>query len=71
MTEKVYIQKHNKHIKVTFHYNTDLIDIMHDFNGFYIHTEKSWQFPSSKLSILRETLKHKMYDVRLIKSKVL
>lgn len=71
MAEKVYIEKDVDKIKLSFHYNTDLIDIMHDFNGWYIPSEKKWQFPLSKLSNIRETLKHKMYDVRLIKSKVL
>ena len=71
MAEKVYIQKQGDKIKLTFHYNTDLVEIMNNFGGWYIKSERAWQFPSSILSIIRDTLKKKMYNVQFIKSKVL
>ena len=63
MTERVYIEKQKNRIKLTFHYNTDLIDIMREFNGWYKGNEKAWYFPLHKLHPLHDALKQKMYTI--------
>jgi len=71
MVVRVNIILDEKKMKVKFRYNTDLVEIMQDFNGWFIRAEKAWQFPSSKFTTIRDTLKQKMYNVNVIKSKVL
>jgi len=67
MTEKVYIIKKERSIKIKFRYNTDLIDIMNDYKGWYFKHDKSWVFPLSKFEKIKDELKHLMYDVRVTK----
>lgn len=63
MAEKVRIIKFNKQIKVKFHYNEDLVEIMRDFDGYWNRKEKAWFFPAYKKSELRDELTKRMYEV--------
>ena len=67
MVEKVHIIKKEKSIKITFRYNTDLIDIMRDHKGLYFRHDRSWVFPLSRFEKIKDELRHLMYDVRVSK----
>ena len=67
MAQRVRIRKGEKVIKVHFMYNTDLVDIMREHNGWWIYKEKCWQFPVGRLSEIYDDLTSKMYKVEIIK----
>jgi len=67
MVQKVIIRKGEKVFRVNFTYNPDLIDIMHDHNGWYFKKEKAWQFPLWKLENLYDELTGKLYKVEIKK----
>lgn len=48
-------------------YNTDLIDIMRDHDGWWYKKEKAWQFPIGKLTELYDKLTNKKYNVEITK----
>jgi len=62
--QTVNIRLEGNKIKVKFIYNTDLIDIMRDHNGYFLRKERAWIFPKSKFGELRDELKKKMYIVK-------
>lgn len=66
MAEKVRIIKFKNQIKVKFHYNEDLVEIMRDFNGYYNKKEKAWFLHAYKKSELRDELVRRMYDVIIL-----
>jgi len=66
MAEKVRIIKINNQIKVKFHYNEDLVEIMNDFGGYWNKKERAWFFPAYKKSELRDELVRRMYDVVIL-----
>lgn len=48
-------------------YNTDLIDIMRDHEGWWFKKERCWQFPLWKLEPLYDELTEKHYKVEIVK----
>jgi len=67
MVQTVKIRKGEKSFKVHFMYNTDLVDIMNDHDGWWNRKERCWQFPNHKFDRLYDELTDKMYRVRIIK----
>jgi len=67
MVQTVKIRKGEKIIRVHFMYNTDLVDIMRDHNGWWFRKEKAWQFPVGKLTELRDHLTKEKYNVTITK----
>jgi len=69
MQSPIKIQKEGRHINVTFEYNTDLVEIMREQGGWWVRKNKSWMFPASRLSKLREELVSKKYKVEILPEK--
>jgi len=67
MVQSVKIRKGEKIIRVHFMYNTDLIDIMREHDGWWFKKEKAWQFPIGKLTEVYEHLTNERYNVTIIK----
>ena len=67
MTQTVNIRKGEKIIRVHFMYNTDLIDIMREHDGWWFKREKAWQFPIGKLNEVYDHLTNEKYNVKIIK----
>jgi len=70
MVQTVIIRKEEKQIKVSFSFNTDLVETMREIKedfgrGFYYKKEKSWIFPKEMLSPVRDILVKKMYNVEI------
>jgi len=65
MVQTVKIRKGEKSFKVHFMYNTDLVDIMNDNNGWWYRKERCWVFPNNKFDSLYDELTKKMYKVRI------
>lgn len=63
--EKVKIVNDGKRIRLFFHYNEALIEIMREHRGWWIKKDKCWQFPAFKYKELYAELKSKMYEVRV------
>jgi len=70
MQQTVKIYKYHNKIKVKFMFNTDLLDIMREYQGWYFKKERAWIFPLSKLSKLRDRLVKEMYNVDIISAEV-
>jgi len=66
MQPTIIIRKEGKRIKINFSYNSDLVDIMRDHNGYYFRKEKAWIFPVEKLYTIKDELTQKMYSVKII-----
>ena len=67
MVQKVIIRKGKDKILVYFMYNTDLIDIMRNHNGWWFRKEKAWQFPIRKFEELYDDLTNNRYKVEIRK----
>lgn len=67
MVQTVKIRKGEKVIRVHFMYNTDLVEIMQEHEGWWYRKEKCWQFPLWKLEALYDDLTKKMYRVEITK----
>jgi len=67
MVQTVTIRKGEKIIYIHFSYNTDLIDIMREYKGWWFRKEKAWQFPLFKYDDLYNKLKEEKYNVRILK----
>ena len=67
MTQAVNIRKGEKIFRVHFMYNTDLIDIMREHDGWWFRREKAWQFPIGKLTEVYDHLTNEKYNVQITK----
>ena len=61
MVQAVTLRKEEKKFLVTFKYNPDLVDIMKDFEGWFIPKEKAWQFPLNKFDAVQDALSKEGY----------
>ena len=68
MQPTIIIRKEEKQIKINFSYNTDIVDIMREHNGYFFRKEKAWCFPIRKLDEIRDELAKKMYTVQTKKA---
>lgn len=66
MQPPVQIKKTERSLRVSFSYNSDLVDIMREEDGLWHRKDKNWIFPLSKLSQIREALVSKKYRVKII-----
>jgi len=66
MQAPVQIKKTERSLRVSFSYNSDLVDIMHEEKGLWHRKDKTWIFPLGMLSQIREALISKKYKVRII-----
>jgi len=62
----IKIQKEGRHINVSFSYNSDLVDIMKENNGWYIYKKMCWMFPASRKSEIIDILKENKYRVTIL-----
>jgi len=73
MQPPVKMIKNDKIVKVSFSpYNSDLVEIMRDFNGWYTPKEKTWQFPLYKYQAIYDELKNRLYkvDLKTVRGKI-
>lgn len=66
MQSPVKIQKEGKHINVSFKYNSDLVDIMREQNGWWVYKKMCWMFPASRKSEIVDILKENKYRVNIL-----
>jgi len=65
--QTVVIRKGDKIIRINFTFNSDLVDIMRKYKGWFFRKEKAWQFPRSKFSTIYDELTSKGYNVHVRK----
>lgn len=65
MQPPVKLRRNDKILRIYFSYNTDLIEVMRDFDGWWNPKEKYWQFPVNKFQDIYDELKNRMYKVDL------
>ena len=65
MQSPVKIRKDDKKIRIYFSYNSDLVEIMQEFKGWYNPKERYWQFPIYKFQEIYDRLKESLYKVDL------
>lgn len=70
MVQTVKIRKGEKVFRVSFMYNTDLIDIMREHQGWWYRKEKSWQFPHWKFDEVYDHLTDAHYNVTMGKLEI-
>lgn len=66
MQAHVQIKKTQRSLRVSFSYNSDLVDIMREEDGLWHRKDKNWIFPLTKLSQIREALVSKKYKIKII-----
>lgn len=66
MQAPVQIKKTQRSLRVSFSYNSDLVDIMREEDGLWHRKDKTWIFPLSRLSQIREALISKKYKVKIV-----
>lgn len=69
MQSPVKIKKLERSIRLSFSYNQDLVDIMREENGLWHRKTKTWIFPLSKLSHIRDVLTDNKYRVTIATDK--
>jgi len=67
MVQQVVFRKGEKSVTVHFMYNTDIIDVMRDHNGWWNRKDKAWQFPISKFQEVYDDIKQHHYATEIQK----
>ena len=67
MVQKVIIRKGDNKFRVHFMYNTDLVDIMQEHQGWWFRKEKCWQFPLWKFEAVYDHLSKEKYKIEIKK----
>jgi len=67
MVQQVVFRKGEKSVTVHFMYNTDIIDVMRDHNGWWNRKDKCWQFPIGKFQEVYDDIKQHHYSTEIRK----
>jgi len=63
MQPPVKIIKSEKSFRVYFSYNSDLVELMKELDGWYMRSDKAWQFKLGLFTTVVDTLKKNLYTV--------